>query len=918
MKKFLALSAMALIAGTSFADNYALKVTCAEAKANPWDSQVFVNFPAPVEAGVNYTLKMDVMGSVNFEPREGQWGPEAIQPIVQDNNSSNRDEWNGPADIQYLSHFTVTTDWVKDVLDCNGNPIVTNGEFPYSRLLLNLGLFAGDIYVDNVRMVAPDGTEAFCITFDTAEEQALVENGWMNLPKEFVAIAGEEPEPEFAMTAEFQCGEEAVALNTHSAVSVEAAEGLAVYFENGPMIMNATYAIDKIEEDGVVAISSGALSLNTVGYVAFEQPLVFIAGNQYKLTVKAWDTPEMLDEELNVIEPYAVEEYVFNGACAMGVIGQPVWGLDRQELPEDMCNLGVKVTFPEVTLPYGIAAEDCDITISASLYGILPEGAEGGIDPLNDDDDIDPGMGVVGPIAIEEAKLHNAYVEGGVVTAYLFPENEEYAVGREFAIQILSVTFINNEEIVAEMPEDADWSTTFTVSEVAPAVTVGEPVFGIEDNIFYEDMAALGVPVRFPDMVLPAGVFAEDCEITVSASLYGIPYGNDPMPINEDDDIDPGFGVDGPVCLAEAQLHTASSEGGEVVAYLFPEMLEAGNHYAIVLEAVTVMQGEEVIAELAEGYYATEEFEVVAVEPELPLEIAASLFNGEEEVALNDHSAVSVEYADALVVNFVNGPQVKYATYVIDEYAWDEEAQEMVWNNQLGSDALSLSTIGYASFDPALVFVAGKQYVLTVKAWDVAEIWDENWNMAEPIATQTFTFNGAAEAATAGVAVFGIERGQFEEDMIALGVPVSFPELSLPYFVVPEENDIYVGAILMEEAADEDDMDGGFGGVNYDAFPGNVEGGVVNAFLFPEQLEVGKTYTIMLAGLYFVNEAEESEFAVECEDAVTFTVVKSEGGEVSINVISAENGKAMFNIFGQKVNNANGMVIVNGQKALVK
>ncbi len=908
MKKFFALSALALVAGSAFAGNYALKVTCAEAKANPWDSQVFINFPAPVEAGVNYTVLMDVMGSVNFEPREGQWGPEAIQPIVQDNNSANRDEWGGPADLQYLSHFTVTTEWVKDVLDCNGNPIVTDGNFPYSRLLLNLGLFAGDIYVDNVRMVAADGTEAFCITFDTEEEQALVENGWMNLPKEFVEVAADEPEPEFAMYPEFLCGEESVALNSHSAVSVESAEALLVNFENGPMILNATYAIDKIEEDGFVSVASGALSLNTKGYVAFEQPLSFLSGNQYVLTVKAWDVAEIIGEDLTVVEPYAVEEYVFNGACALGVIGEPVWGVDRHELPEDMINLGVKVTFPELVLPYGVAAEDCEITVSASLFGI-PEGNEPM--PLSEDEDIDPGMGVDGPVALAEAVLHNAFVEGGVVTAFLFAENENLEVGNHYAVQLDAVTVISGEEIVAELPEDAYYAVDFFVTAVAPEVYVGAPVFGIEGGVFEEDMINLGVPVCFPDLLLPA----EDCDVVVSASLYGIPSGNEPMPLSEDEDVDPGMGVDGPVCLAEAELFHANTEG-VVTAYLFPEMLEVGNHYAIIINAVTVWQGEEMIAELEEGYYASEEFEVVGYEEPAELEIEPAFINGEEEITLSGHNWVSVEAAEALKVNFVNGPMVKYATYAIDQIEVDEEGYESAVS--VASGALSLSTIGYVAFDEPLVFVSGFQYKLTVKAWDVEEIWDENWHMAEPIAVEEYVFNGASSVVVVGEPVWGIERGEFSEDMINLGVPVSFPELQLPFGVVAEECNALVYAVLVEEGAESDDDDFGFG-VNSQYFFANVEGGVLSAYLFPEQLEVEKTYTIILTGIQFYDlDFEEMLAGAELDAMVTFTVVKGEGGEVSINNITVNNGQALYNIFGQKVNNANGVVIMNGKKALVK
>ncbi len=168
-------------------DNQELVLTLAEAKANPWDNQVVINFPKPLEAGKSYTLTMDVKGSVALEPKEGQYGPEAIQPVAQDANSANKDEWGGPADLQYLSHFTATAEWVEKVKDCSGNAIVTDGKFPYSRLMLNLGNYAGTLYIDNLRAIDEAGAEYFCITFDTPEEQKLVENCWMNVPKSFAA-----------------------------------------------------------------------------------------------------------------------------------------------------------------------------------------------------------------------------------------------------------------------------------------------------------------------------------------------------------------------------------------------------------------------------------------------------------------------------------------------------------------------------------------------------------------------------------------------------------------------------------------------------------------------------------------------------------------------------------------------------------
>lgn len=168
--------------------NKELTLTLAEAKPNAWDNQVVINFPKPLEAGKKYTITMDIKGSVALEPKEDQYGKVAIQPVAQDANSANKDQYGGPADLQYLNHFTATTEWVKGVKDCDGNAIVTDGKFPYSRLMLNLGNYAGDLSIDNLRAIDEDGNDYFCITFDTPEEQKLVEDCWMKVPRDFTGI----------------------------------------------------------------------------------------------------------------------------------------------------------------------------------------------------------------------------------------------------------------------------------------------------------------------------------------------------------------------------------------------------------------------------------------------------------------------------------------------------------------------------------------------------------------------------------------------------------------------------------------------------------------------------------------------------------------------------------------------------------
>lgn len=161
--------------------NKCVAITCAEAKANAWDTQVFINFPKALEAGKSYTLMMDVKGSEPLEGKMGQYGWEAIQPVLQDNASTNRDQWDGPADLQYMAHFCVTTEWT-NTIDHEGNAIVSDGAFPYDRVLLNLGAYQGTLYIDNLRMVDQNGEIYFNYNFDSADQFQKVVSGWMNVP----------------------------------------------------------------------------------------------------------------------------------------------------------------------------------------------------------------------------------------------------------------------------------------------------------------------------------------------------------------------------------------------------------------------------------------------------------------------------------------------------------------------------------------------------------------------------------------------------------------------------------------------------------------------------------------------------------------------------------------------------------------
>lgn len=711
---------------------------------------------------------------------------------------------------------------------------------------------------------------------------------------------GEEP-AEMVISPAFVSGEEEIAVNNHSAVVVPNASALAVNFENGPEVKYATYAIDMIDGEAYESLASGALSINTIGYVAFEQELTFVTGKQYQLVVKAWDVAEIWND-WTMVDPIKVDTFLFNGGTGMGLIGEPVWGIDRFTLPEDMINLGVKVSFPSLVLPYGIAAEECEITVSASLYGV-PQGNEPM--PLSDDDDNvgDDNMGVDGPVALAEAVVFNANVEGGIVSAMLFPEMLE--VGNHYAIALNAVTVMEGEEIVAELPEDAYYAVEFDVIPVAADVTLGEPVFGVEEGVVTEDQINLGVQVCFPDAVL-GEVNPMNVNLAVSAMLYGVlPEGSEGgiMPLSADDeDIDPGFTNPLIPLFEEPVVFNGGVEGGVLNAYLFPEELAVGNEYVLVLTGVQVLDGENVVVEMPEDATWMTQF-VVAELPE-PAEVNPEFICGNDTVAINNHAAVALEGAEALVVKFSNAPGVRYATYAIDRVI-DEEASVSVVSGEL-----SLNQVGYVEFENALKFVAGQQYTLTVKAWNTTEVVDSAMNVVEPAICEVYTFNGAANTGIIGEPVFGIERGEFPEDMINLGVPVRFPDMILPFGVQAEDCEIVVSASLYGVPEgnepmpinEDDDVDPGFGGVDGPVVlaeavlhNASVVGGVVTAYLFAEQMEVGNHYAIDLQAVTVLDT--EGEIVAELpEDAyyatdfvVTPYVAPIELGQISWIGIDDEN-----------------------------
>lgn len=116
--------------------NHALKVTTSEPKANPWDWQIHRRLSQPLTVGKSYRLTMRVKGSGN--------GSLAFWPI--DDASSNKDQWGGSKDLQYLNAYDFSTSWKTFTWEFTA-------QFPINKFQFVFGLYGGSIFFDDVKFV---------------------------------------------------------------------------------------------------------------------------------------------------------------------------------------------------------------------------------------------------------------------------------------------------------------------------------------------------------------------------------------------------------------------------------------------------------------------------------------------------------------------------------------------------------------------------------------------------------------------------------------------------------------------------------------------------------------------------------------------------------------------------------------------
>lgn len=233
--------------------------------------------------------------------------------------------------------------------------------------------------------------------------------------------------------------------------------------------------------------------------------------------------------------------------------------------------------------------------------------------------------------------------------------------------------------------------------------TIGKLIWGIDGKELPSDMTALGVPVSFPEMNL-GDISKEECEITVSASLYEVPEDGGSRPDQFDN-----MGISGPIPIAEGELHYAYIEGGVARAFLFPETMIMNKHYAIIINAVTVYYQGEIIAELPEDAYYSTDFYIT--KPESELEVYTQLMSDDDEAYdLIEDSKIFMSNAKSILIDV--DATVSDITYNIYKIVADGEKQI-----QVTSGEIQMHGRGYAEFNKQIIFGHDELFKIIVKCF---------------------------------------------------------------------------------------------------------------------------------------------------------------------------------------------------------
>lgn len=546
----------------------------------------------------------------------------------------------------------------------------------------------------------------------------------------------DEPDLDLTITPAFvvEGEEEVVTLNDHSSVSVPSATALKVNFGDLAGVRTATYVINELVEDefmGVVdvieeEVASGLLSINTIGYVAFDQPLTFYYGHKYNIKVKAFAG----DEETYWMEPaLATFECEFNGATDAQpavAMGQPNFG-DRvvSGMEVDPAEWeGLTVSFPENNVANALAGTDALTYGAVMLVGTDATLYEDGEAIATENNAMSSEFSEVelfSSVDLKAGKTYSVKIPAGglkLVNMMEFMGDYEGSCVLWSSDEDIEFNFTTPEEEIEIAVVNGDFKDGFNgwTTEVAGgnfAINTEREPNTIEVYAGWGSLEATDFSIS-QKIFLPAGTY----KLSANAFYrYGLTY-----------DVDPSKSC--------AKLYAGNDSiaiatlGGIALDSYANSMVEASAAFANGLYnnelLFTVEEDGEVeigIAgahELKQSWFLASNFAIEAVSQD-ELAILPSLVLGDDEVAINDHSEVSVDMADGIKVAFENGAAVRGVSYAINvmKQVSDEEGTTWVADESfdLAVGELSLNNVAYGQFEEPIIFEQGNKYQVKVTAY---------------------------------------------------------------------------------------------------------------------------------------------------------------------------------------------------------
>jgi GH35 family endo-1,4-beta-xylanase len=125
---------------------HALHINTPQAQTNVWDWQIYYMLAEPLIVGQEYTISMRTKASTTTEV--------AFWPNNADGSQ-----------VQYLSNFSIGEEW-------GTSSITFTANIPIQKLVFSFGKFSGDLYFDDVKLVAT-GSETNLIANSTFDETDL-------------------------------------------------------------------------------------------------------------------------------------------------------------------------------------------------------------------------------------------------------------------------------------------------------------------------------------------------------------------------------------------------------------------------------------------------------------------------------------------------------------------------------------------------------------------------------------------------------------------------------------------------------------------------------------------------------------------------------------------------------------------------